>query len=298
MPYQIEGLGWLPDPPSQQDYCIESQQVQHLLGNFQGLAGMEGMGTSAPRSAELSRYLSSNNDQLNMGMCTGEGGVSYMEFLLKKKYGMDNVKLSPRFLYKMTRYLMGPLYEFNDTGAFIRTMLAAASTYGVPPWNYWPTIRKDDARNEWNDNPHPLSLPLAQQYKIKEHLRLDTVNSLPNEVLNRIRATIAVDENPVVFGFTCFASLNERRTQETGEIPFRYKEGPSIGGHCVLCYGYDDEMQIGNSRGAIRIKNSWGTNWGIKGNGWLPYDYILTGNAADFWTILDLNKMDRKAYGL
>lgn len=302
MPYIIgndngHSFGWLPDPPSQQDYCVESQQVAHLMGQFPGLAGMEGQGTSAPRSADLTRYCSSTNNQLNMGQCTGEGGVGYMEFLLKKKYDLD-IKLSPRFLYKVTRYLMGTQYEYNDTGAFIRTMLGAAAGYGVCPIEYWPTIPKDNARNEWNDNPHVLALPVASNYKIKEHLRLDTPNTLPTEILNRIRGTVSVDENPIVFGFTCFPSIYEPRTKDRGEIPFRYREGAPIGGHCVLIVGYDDDYSIENSKGAFKIKNSWGPEWGQKGYAWLPYDFLLTGNAADFWTILDLNYLARKPYGL
>lgn len=297
MPYQIEGMGWIPDPPSQADYCIESPQVNELMASFPGLAGMEGMGASSPKNADLSNWSTFMSDQLNQGQCTGEGGTGYVEFLLKKKHGLD-IKLSPRYLYKVTRYMMGPLYEQNDTGAFIRTMLGALANYGVCPEQYWPTIRKDESTGEWNNNPHPLSLPMAYNYRIKEHVRLDTQNTMPGEVLNRIRATISVDENPVVFGFTCFQSLMEQNTAISGDIPFRYREGAPIGGHCVLIVGYNDEYNIGSSTGAFKIKNSWGPNWGQNGFGYLPYDYLLTGNAADFWTILDTNFLARKPYSV
>jgi C1A family cysteine protease len=297
MPYQIEGMGWIPDPPSQQDYCVESPQVNHLMSSFPGLAGMEGMGTGAPKSKDLSEYCNFITDQLNIGQCTGEGGTGYVEFLLKKKHGID-IKLSPRFLYKVTRYMMGELYEYNDTGAFIRTMLGALANYGVCPEDKWPTIKKDDIKNQWNDNPHPLAVPMAYNYRIKEHVRLDSPGVLGTELLNRIRATIAVDENPVVFGFTCFPSLMEQRTKDTGEVPFRYREGAPIGGHCVLIVGYDDDYSIGNSTGAFKFKNSWSRNWGQKGFGWIPYDYPLTGNAADFWSVLDTNFLPRAPYSM
>jgi C1A family cysteine protease len=53
-----------------------------------------------------------------------------------------------------------------------------------------------------------------------------------------------------------------------------------IGGHAVVCVGYDD------ARRAFIIRNSWGAGWGVAGYGFMPYPYVLDGGlAADFWTI-------------
>jgi GNAT superfamily N-acetyltransferase len=41
-----------------------------------------------------------------------------------------------------------------------------------------------------------------------------------------------------------------------------------IGSHCVLLVGYDDD------KGTFTIRNSWGTSWGDKGYGYLPYEFI------------------------
>jgi C1A family cysteine protease len=49
---------------------------------------------------------------------------------------------------------------------------------------------------------------------------------------------------------------------------------------------YDDIRRIGNSTGALKIRNSWGTAWGERGYGWFPYDYITAGLAGDFWTLI------------
>jgi len=39
-----------------------------------------------------------------------------------------------------------------------------------------------------------------------------------------------------------------------------------VGGHAFVFYGWDDR--------GFRIRNSWGTGWGINGDGFMPYSYI------------------------
>jgi C1A family cysteine protease len=51
-------------------------------------------------------------------------------------------------------------------------------------------------------------------------------------------------------------------------------------GHAVMVVGYDDSAK------RVLVRNSWGTDWGIKGYFTMPYDYISDNNLADdLWTI-------------
>jgi C1A family cysteine protease len=43
-------------------------------------------------------------------------------------------------------------------------------------------------------------------------------------------------------------------------------------GHALLVAGYIDE--IGDHSGHFIIRNSWGTDWGDVGYGYLPYEYV------------------------
>lgn len=49
--------------------------------------------------------------------------------------------------------------------------------------------------------------------------------------------------------------------------------GTSMGNHCYCVVGYDD------SKNAFKVQNSWGTNWGSSGFGWIDYGYI-----SQWWT--------------
>jgi C1A family cysteine protease len=59
----------------------------------------------------------------------------------------------------------------------------------------------------------------------------------------------------------------------------------------VVAVGYHDRKIIKNSNGdefegALLIRNSWGRGWGQGGYGWMPYEYVLKGLTADWWSLL------------
>ena len=89
-----------------------------------------------------------------------------------------------------------------------------------------------------------------------------------------------------MFGFTVYNSIEQ--AESAGKIPFPSPKEKIEEGHAVAVVGYDDKMKIKNkygkieTTGALLIRNSWRTQWGKEGYGWLPYDYLLKGLAEDF----------------
>ena len=69
-------------------------------------------------------------------------------------------------------------------------------------------------------------------------------------------------------------------------------------GHAIVAVGYDDNLKITNTvsakstKGALLIRNSWGLEWGMGGDGWMPYDYALKGVALDFWSMIKMEWVD------
>jgi C1A family cysteine protease len=71
-----------------------------------------------------------------------------------------------------------------------------------------------------------------------------------------------------------------------------------------VAVGYDDEKRIFNTRkggietvGALKVRNSWGSDWGAEGYGWMPYQYVLAGLADDVWSILQQEWVDTIQFG-
>ncbi len=102
---------------------------------------------------------------------------------------------------------------------------------------------------------------------------------------------------PAMFGFTCFASLDLDKTSMTGEIPYPKANEEVVGGHAILAVGYDNAKKIKQqggpeTTGAFLIRNSWGTEWGMDGYGWLPYRYVEDELADDWWVLLKQEWVD------
>jgi C1A family cysteine protease len=103
-----------------------------------------------------------------------------------------------------------------------------------------------------------------------------------------------------MFGFTVYSSIEQAAA--AGRIPYPSAREKIEGGHAVVALGYDDKMTIQNkaggrpAEGALLIRNSWGSGWGEKGYGWLPYEYVLRGLAEDFWSVLKKEWLDTGAF--
>jgi C1A family cysteine protease len=96
---------------------------------------------------------------------------------------------------------------------------------------------------------------------------------------------------PAMFGFTVYSSIPPIGDGK-GEIPFPKPGDSVLGGHAVVAVGYDDKKKIAKDTGAILIRNSWGTEWGVEGYGWLTYSYVEAGLAVDFWSLIESEFVD------
>jgi C1A family cysteine protease len=259
-------LGWLPELPDIRDYVAAPITVRAPYA----ASGM-------PETVDWRKWCSPVEDQGGLGSCVAQAVVGLAEFM-QNRAGADCVDLSRLFVYKTSKNLLG---WSGDTGMYVRTALKAMAAFGACPERYHP-YRVEDVDLE----PSAYCYAYAQRYRALRYYRFDTPGKDRALVLDLVKRYL-VYSLPVVFGFVVYSFGDAE-----GCFPLPQDGQRPYGGHAVLAVGYDDNRSIGKSRGALLIRNSWGTRWGSDGYGWLPYDYVLRGMSSDFWATYQQDYLD------
>ena len=284
------GMGWLPDYPDFRDYTSGHDSVQPLLKQMKVAKAVKG---PLPASVDLRPWCAPIEDQGSLGSCTANAGVGMMEYFERKAFG-KHIDASRLFLYKVTRNL---LHWTGDTGAFLRSTMGALVLFGVPPEEYWPYKIAD-----FDKEPSAFCYAFGQAYQAISYYRLDPPGTSAAQLLNTIKTNLS-GGLPSMFGFTVYSSYSQ--ASATGKLPYPTPKEKIVGGHAIVAVGYDDKMKIKNTNpgavetvGAFLIRNSWGTGWGAAGYGWLPYQYVLSGLAEDWWSLIKADWVNTGEFGL
>jgi C1A family cysteine protease len=295
MPGDAAGTGWLPPWPDLRDYTTEKPEIAEMVESL----GLGHRGTSKaalPGAVDLRPWCSRIENQKKLGSCTAHAAVGIVEYFQERAFG-KHVEGSRLFVYKTTRNLMRTT---GDTGAWLRSAMGALVLCGVPDEKYWPYT---DAEEEFDAEPDSFIYAIAENYKAVRYYCHDPIGgtSTPESALAAVKQHLAAGV-PSMFGFWGFPSFEDCDVK--GGIPCPCAGERAEWGHAIVAVGYDDEKAIRNTKcdetstGALLIRNSWGTAWGDKGYGWLPYAYVTRGLAADFWSLLSMDWVETNQFGL
>lgn len=290
------GTGWIAPMPDLRDYDRNNPKIAEITKKL----GITKKSSKAiPASVDLRKWCSPIESQGALGSCTAHAAMGIVEYFEMRAFNryIDGSRL---FVYKTTRNLMGVK---GDTGAWLRTTMGALKLCGVPNEKYWPYSDSPSGSPHFDDEPSSFVYAIADNFEAIQYFCHDPygANRPSKDVLDDVKLFLAADV-PSMFGFYGFPSFE--KCDIPGGIPYPCVGEEAEWGHAIVAVGYDDEKEILNTscntktKGALLIRNSWGEDWGDKGYGWLPYDYVLSGLADDFWSLLSMNWVNTKQFGI
>jgi C1A family cysteine protease len=242
-----------PDLPDKRDHYFEFPRAAAL-----------------PERVDLRDQMSRVEDQGDIGSCTANAWVGAVEYL--DKVQDDHYRNWSRlFLYYNERALRGE--QNQDGGAYIRDGAKALAKQGICLETTW---KYDVTKFALQPSASCFSEGLAHQA-----VRYSRVDQTEAAMLGAL-----AQKHPIVAGFTVYESFELESVSKSGIVPLPGPKEKVMGGHAVLIVGYDRPKQ------SFIVRNSWGAKWGDHGYCHFPFAYLLDGDLAeDFWIIETLEKI-------
>jgi len=217
-------------------------------------------------------YMPDPYDQGKLGSCTANAIAAAFEYNERKAgYGSAEFMPSRLFIYYNERAMEG--HTDADTGAAIRDGIKSINKKGVCDEALWPY----DV-STFTQKPSAVCYKEAKKERALKYHKVDQTESA-------MKHALWAEGQPVVFGFTVYESFETEEVAKTGDMPMPADGEKALGGHAVMCVGFDDDDQV------FIIRNSWGSEWGDEGYFRMPYAYLTDPDCAnDFWLVSSITK--------
>jgi transcription initiation factor IIF auxiliary subunit len=216
-------------------------------------------------------YLPTPGDQGSQPSCTAWAtGYALMSFYQSRVNGWSlteaNTTFSPSYVYQNIRQ------EDCNSGTYITSALDFMKTSGNVPLSYFPYDENSCTKPAADLKQH------AVKYTIKNWFRVEDINNL-TEIKTYLSQGI-----PIAIASYTDKAFQDFENKSDNDV-FTWNSGNYKGGyHAMLAVGYDD------LKGAVKVMNSWGTDWGTRGFVWIDY--------ASFRTMVNEGYVVEKNYSM
>jgi C1A family cysteine protease len=216
-----------------------------------------------PPKVDHTKLMSPVSDQGDEGTCVGFASVDGMKESREKKERKKTIQLSVRYVYAGAQKIDG--FPDDEEGTDIRSAMKVLNKFGVPPDKCWPY------KPHQTDKPSADADTQAEPFKIAKYVRLKTEAEMKESLFIN---------GPFVAGVEVYYDAWDA-AEKTGIVKLPGEKDVFAGGHAICIVGYDDKKKL------WKFKNSWGKGWGVKGFGYLPYEYMEQ-YCMDAWSAKDI----------
>lgn len=268
---KVQGYGWRKDRPDPRDriYNLQARilRADQVPGNF-----------------DLEDEMPPVYNQLQLGSCTANATGAIMQHCQMKEGEAEGSNVPSRlFIYYNERKIEGQPLD-QDTGAEVRDGIKVLASMGAPPESEWPY--SDANPGPFQQAPPASAYTDALKYEAIEYQRIVIV---PTGDPYAPMRTAIVNHQPIAFGFPVPALFEDRSwNPATTPLPLPTASTQYIGGHAVVVVGFDfDGSKWGFPFPVFKVRNSWDTNWGLRGHFYMHFEWFTPGAnlADDLWVV-------------
>jgi len=224
-----------------------------------------------PEKVSLLEFCPERLNQGRQGSCVAwSSAYAARTILLARETGgnPDEIAFSPSFLYNQ-------IGLEDCQGSYIIRAMENMNKVGGLPLSQFPYNENDCSKT-----PGPSELQAAKAFRTKGFNRLSAGAEDYKTDMLAIKQNLAQGA-PVVIGMMVGGSFMQSMVGQKVWIPDASDYSMTgFGGHAMCVIGYDDFLE----GGSFLIMNSWGSEWGENGIGWVRYR--------------DFNHFVKEAYGL
>jgi len=194
-------------------------------------------------------------DQGKFGTCVGQAAAGVKEWQEAKNYPTEKPALSPLFVYSECKKADGiPEME----GTYPRVAMKVLHKQGIcyestMPYSLMGKPVPGAPPNAYNE---------AKRFLIGAYARVQTMEELKRAIYR---------DGPVLGAVLVCQNFLEPGTGGYINMP----QGRILGGHAIAVTGWDDHLKHSGRQGFLRVRNSWGPDWGDNGYCWIPYEFFL-----------------------